>query len=230
MGAAIVVQCGTCGACLERKPYQVRARKRHFCDRACWARAPERKTAPRDADTYYCPKCKQDRLREQFVWNLVNGTPRRRGYCVDCAKAARRHYHTEHRDHAKSLHASWRKLAQTEGGDRALAWLFTRRLSSINGRTRKRGLPPSDLDGSYLVGLYHKQGGLCFYTGQPLIVAPRSSLTETISLDRLIPSDGYRKGNVVLCSFATNTAKGSLTEEEFYSFCETVLKVRDTRK
>lgn len=226
----MTVICGTCGKELQRQPYQIQARKRHFCDRTCWARAPERKTAPRDAEFYYCPRCDKDLPRADFIWEVAGGTPRRRGYCQQCSRESRKQYHAEHRDQAKSLHSAWRKLSQARGGDDALNWLFTRRLSAIRYRTRRvTGLPECDLDGSYLVRLYHQQKGLCYYTGQQLIIAPRQQLLETVSIDRLTPNLGYTRGNVVLCAYEVNTSKGSRTEAEFYVFCEKVLLFRQQR-
>jgi hypothetical protein len=48
-------------------------------------------------------------------------------------------------------------------------------------------------------------------------------------VDRLDPSQGYVPGNVVLCLFSANGAKGARTEEEFYQFCQRVLDRRKER-
>lgn len=52
---------------------------------------------------------------------------------------------------------------------------------------------------------------------------------STLSVDRLTPKLGYVKGNVVLCTYSSNWAKNSRTEDEFYSFCEIVLSTKDKR-
>lgn len=45
-----------------------------------------------------------------------------------------------------------------------------------------------------------------------------------MSLDRVIPSLGYVRGNVVLCTFWMNTMKGNRTKAEFLDACKTVVR------
>lgn len=50
--------------------------------------------------------------------------------------------------------------------------------------------------------------------------------SDTLSLDKLDPSKGYIKGNVVWCSYLINTMKQNMTEEQFYTFIEGILKFK----
>lgn len=91
----------------------------------------------------------------------------------------------------------------------------------------------------YLEELFNKQNGLCYYTGEKLDVAimlgkgRRKTLFSSpnhFSLDRLIPQKGYVVGNVVWCTYQTNTCKNQLSEKQFYSFCEKVLSCNNSRQ
>ena len=85
-----------------------------------------------------------------------------------------------------------------------------------------------DLDVDYLMGLYATQKGFCFYSGVEMYCGPRI-WPHTMSVDRLDPKLGYVKGNVVLCTYESNTSKGMRTEAEFYTFCARVLEKHQSR-
>jgi hypothetical protein len=81
-----------------------------------------------------------------------------------------------------------------------------------------------------LVALFKRQLGMCYYTGRTMNLAPLHADPDGVSLDRLTPSAGYMKGNVAFCAFSVNTMKGSLSEEEFYSRIELILRLRRQRR
>jgi hypothetical protein len=93
-------------------------------------------------------------------------------------------------------------------------------------RTKTLG---SDLDTDYLLEIYNNQNGLCYYSQKEMIVGAQrgSAKPDSLSLDRLTPSKGYVKGNVVWCTYLTNTMKQDMTEDEFYIFMQNILKVKD---
>lgn len=81
----------------------------------------------------------------------------------------------------------------------------------------------SNLTVKYLVDLYHLQKGLCYYSGESLIIGSKGVVTHSISLDRLDPLKGYVQGNVVWCLYLVNTMKQRMTELEFYDFLNIIL-------
>ena len=91
-------------------------------------------------------------------------------------------------------------------------------------RSKNTGVP-SDLTTAYLVALYEKQEGKCYYTGENIGwgYGKGKAMPNSASLDRLIPENGYVKSNVVWCSFRVNTMKGNLTEKKFYRYIENIL-------
>jgi len=103
--------------------------------------------------------------------------------------------------------------------------MITRNLRGFRRRARERSLP-FDLDRPYLKRLWRDQDGRCFYTGVEMAfgLGQAGRDQSTASLDRLVPDDGYTKGNVVWCAYWANTAKGARTYAEFMQFCRLVLE------
>jgi hypothetical protein len=90
----------------------------------------------------------------------------------------------------------------------------------------KASVIPSDLTVDYLVDLYNKQDGYCYYSGEKMIFGWIDGKINhnTMSLDKLDPSKGYVQGNVVWCSYLVNTMKQDLTENEFYEMLSKILE------
>lgn len=234
----MVIQCSTCGSPLDRQPWQLRRAKRHFCNRECHAKATDRATA-QDLESYRCPRCEHDLPPDAFTWETLThgkrqGKRRRRGYCQDCTKEARKDYYAENRPSSREKHDAWRRRCLAEGGDKALRWYFQRHLGAYRKRTREQGLPTCDLDADWLVCLFHEQKGRCYYSGEEMRwnnygAGKGGTQLDSMSIDRKDPEGGYVKGNVVLCTYLVNTVKTRLTEEELYAMCERILTVRAQR-
>lgn len=91
----------------------------------------------------------------------------------------------------------------------------------------RKKTPDSNLTVDYLVELWEKQKGLCYYTGLEMNWRAKRIEKLGMSLDRLDPSLGYIQDNVVFCCYLANTMKWNHSEEEFYNFMETILKHRN---
>lgn len=89
------------------------------------------------------------------------------------------------------------------------------RCSSVRTRARKLGVE-FDLTAGYLMGLYERQAGRCFYTDVALVIAVGQGQRDrnAISIDRVDNRYGYIKGNIVLVSTRTNTMKSDATLDE----------------
>lgn len=76
----------------------------------------------------------------------------------------------------------------------------------------------------------------CPVLGIPLTRTPGRATDSTPSLDRIVPADGYVKGNTVVVSLRANRAKADLTIEElralteFYSVSLKTSRVRHGRQ
>lgn len=70
------------------------------------------------------------------------------------------------------------------------------------GRSGRHEAAMVDIDRAYLVQLWEQQQGRCYYSDIPLSL--EAGIWQ-VSLERLNQSQGYMKGNVVLCCLAFNT-------------------------
>lgn len=92
------------------------------------------------------------------------------------------------------------------------------RFKQITSRIKKRSKTkniPFDLSASYLLQLYEKQNGQCFYTGETMILKSTGQAKRlSVSVDRLEPEIGYVEHNVVLCCYIINRVKCDLSLNE----------------
>jgi len=99
------------------------------------------------------------------------------------------------------------------------------RLSHLHNTARNNvralGLP-FDITPEHLCEIWSKQGGLCYYTGEPLTFSGDRSNTA-VSLDRKVPEKGYVQGNVVLACWGFNRMKTDLTMQELKTYCRSFL-------
>lgn len=65
------------------------------------------------------------------------------------------------------------------------------------------------------IAQYHKQNGLCFYTDKQMSCKLGNKLTgDSLSIDKLIPKNGYVLGNLVFATHRVNTSKSNFSLEE----------------
>lgn len=98
-----------------------------------------------------------------------------------------------------------------------IEFYLKRRSGMIKSNAKKKGII-YDLDAEYLIDLWRKQNGLCYYTDMSMTGSMWQEgfqAWDAPSLDRKNPGKGYVKGNVVWCMFAVNSFKQSLNEDRF---------------
>lgn len=69
--------------------------------------------------------------------------------------------------------------------------------------------------------IYEKQGGLCYYTGDKLVL-PTPKKRSPLSVDRIDSSKGYTYDNVVLCIWEVNRAKHVMNIDDFIDMCHKI--------
>jgi hypothetical protein len=79
-----------------------------------------------------------------------------------------------------------------------------------------------DITPEYILHLYEKQNGKCYWFGVEMIRSSKRKDPQQPSLDRLNPDVGYVKGNVVLACFAANIGRNRTSPERFKEFSETL--------
>lgn len=80
-----------------------------------------------------------------------------------------------------------------------------------------------DLSMDFLVSLWEKQKGKCFYTGDDLTLDRVRKVGSSASLDRMDSSKGYVMGNVVWTSRLVNVSKGQRNVKDFVVFCRKIV-------
>ena len=97
------------------------------------------------------------------------------------------------------------------------------RLHRIYGRVCDRARKDNtetDITREYLLELYNKQEGKCFYTGKDMIYDTEETYSrDLVSIDRVNPNKSYTKDNVVLCCWGVNNSKRDYTLEEYVELC-----------
>lgn len=82
-----------------------------------------------------------------------------------------------------------------------------------------------NLTDEFLLDLYNKQNGRCYYTNIPMSNNMKQQGFQPYdapSLDRINPDLGYIQDNVVWCIFGVNSFKQSLTLKEFEMFVKQI--------
>lgn len=97
-------------------------------------------------------------------------------------------------------------------------------IGSATNTARHRSIEPSNLTTKYMVDLWNKQNGKCYYSGMEMLVhkygTGRSYYSP--SIDRIDCKRGYIQGNVVWCCWICNLGKSTLSYDEYIKICENV--------
>lgn len=135
-----------------------------------------------------------------------------RGDCVECLKTRNRAYIQRnlkrHCENTKRWNKAWRRREP-----------FDYLAIAVRSRSKKAGVL-SDIDGDYLKQIWHEQGGKCYWLGIPIDLAKGQKHPAKATLDKLVPSKGYVKGNVVWASNFANRGRVDLPVDEFRTFLD----------
>lgn len=110
---------------------------------------------------------------------------------------------------------------------RVTAWA-SNLVSHCRYRSRLRDWPAVDFDGAFVLDLFERQRGLCFWLGIPMVPSVETRDPRRPSLDRLDPALGYVRGNVVLATSFANLGRSTLDSARFAAFVgEMKAQIRD---
>lgn len=89
--------------------------------------------------------------------------------------------------------------------------IFSKKLDECKRRSLIRGIV-SDITLEYLINIFDKQKGKCYYSGVDMILksvsyTKRAADHNVMSIDRIDPNRGYTKDNIVLCCNCVNMLK-----------------------
>lgn len=112
----------------------------------------------------------------------------------------------------------------------AVTKFFASKIVRLRTSARSRNIYFSkELTIDYLVELWEKQHGKCFYSGIPLSFDANDTVC-LVSVDRIDNSKGYEPGNIVLCCYALNVFKFSYPKEELERLITLIRKYGGTDK
>jgi 5-methylcytosine-specific restriction endonuclease McrA len=105
-----------------------------------------------------------------------------------------------------------RRYAEAKEKDPVGSWV-ARNIRSIQTRCKQKGTFFA-LKPGFLLSQVARQGGLCWYCSEPMDFAGTIFTDRTASVDRVVPSGGYKPGNVVLSCARCNRQKADSSIED----------------
>lgn len=100
--------------------------------------------------------------------------------------------------------------------EQALRTIFRQRLHDAKKRAKVKNLP-CNLTVDYLIELYYQQQGRCYLSNKKLKLERWKD--DTLSIDRIDPTQGYIFGNVGLACWCANKLKNNMQLDDFYRWC-----------
>lgn len=120
--------------------------------------------------------------------------------------------------HGRSLCLKCRHLENNAYVNKSIDTYLNRALVVARHRAKLQTIPCT-ITTEEMIMQYESQGGKCFYSGVEMVWGYGKGRSHySLSVDKIIPLNGYVMGNVVLCSLACNKAKSDLTINEIELF------------
>ncbi|MDO8610966.1 MAG: hypothetical protein Q7R95_10580 [bacterium] len=111
-------------------------------------------------------------------------------------------------------------------GNSILIKLIGCRHSKIQYKCTKENLS-FDLTREFLLEIYNKQNGKCFYSGIEMELDHKKLKMNDnpylLSIDRIDSDKGYTQDNIVLCCLFCNTMKSTFSVKEFFRLCKIII-------
>lgn len=156
---------------------------------SAWTHTP---TQIIDDNEIKCSKCNKVLPLNQFLTGRKGQKNEYRfSYCLSCRRT----------QSYKNLNSSIEKF-------------LAQRVNRLRRKSTKENIP-FNLTSLALSEVYRAQNGKCFYTNESLAWKVGSGLLENcLSVDKIIPENGYVYDNIVLCTQRANSIKFNLSLDE----------------
>ena len=168
-----------------------------------------------------CRQCKEEKELSEFGsyrYKRKDGTISVNSWCKACSAKARREHRATNREHYKQLNLkSHIKVGKTKAKQTRLVNREKYIWMSARARAKEKSIP-FNIEISDIV-----IPQVCPLLETPIVrdVIDRTNM-HVPSLDKIIPSLGYVKGNVRVISFKANMVKNDLTEEQLMTFAKNI--------
>lgn len=143
-------------------------------------------------------------------------------YCKECCSLRAKEFRRKYKEITGNCDYRGSGLrTQYSIEDRPLMSAIRRRLTQTKSNAKRTGVV-IDLTEHYLYEIFKKQQAKCALSGVPMLIDGNTNLR--LSLDKIIPENGYVVGNVQWTIFAANRAKGDMTNKDFIRLCGLVIE------
>ena len=169
-----------------------------------------------------CLQCSRDSARTQ------------RAKDVEADREKSRQWYEANKDRAKQWKRDWIKANPERYVESRKKWRSSpssrarEMIASSKWAAKKKGIP-YDIDRAWL--MLKLEAGVCELTGIPFQLEPLDGGRQnpyTASLDRIVPSKGYVKGNVRVILWALNAAFNSYGEDVYAKIAKVYLAKHGT--
>lgn len=148
--------------------------------------------------------------------------------CGDEKRITEFYYHRQRKHYVETCKECSSKKCQTyqanKRSEKDIKFILTQRAGAIRRDKKKLGIPVAKDLSKILKKLWEEQGGLCFYSGEPMTPNGYHHDDFACTVDRKIPELGYVEGNVVLCCAIVNRIKTNLELKELFVWVEKIKK------
>ena len=182
-----------------------------------------------------CATCRKTRGTK---YQRTNGETVSEKFCPVCQQVKPASSFCKWKQSRSGLYSNCKECSARRAREsgKTLAGFFRKKLGGIRGRCKSRGLD-YNLDLLFVLEMYDRQGGKCFYSGIQFVfdfakkehrymtARDWSSGKYSPSIDRIDDSRGYTRDNVVLACYVINIMRNTQTQDEFINHCQLISSV-----
>lgn len=163
----------------------------------------------------FCIKCDKEKELSEFVTDK-NAKDGYRNTCKMCRRKQQKQWRrNDTNGFIQKSNERIRRYRKTERGA-----MYQRR-TACKSRAKKYNIP-FDLDVDFLLEMYEDQDRKCNLSGEEMTLG--KDYWSAVSVDKIDPYLGYIKSNVQLLTQRVNLMKSNLSNEEFITLIQKILK------
>ena len=208
-------KCQDCESIVKVKEKPRKNRFSGLCKICSSKKSAIKKIAVDENNMKICKKCNISKpATEQYF--LKN----KKGFCYSYCRDCKNNYLKQRYTPSEKCNLSEEELKirkiQRYQKDKVEKW--AKLLVNSSRHNAKRYGYDFDIDEDYILELFAKQNGKCYWYGVDLVPSAITRSPDKPSIDRIDCQEGYMKGNVVLSCMAANIGRNSCNAEIFELF------------
>jgi hypothetical protein len=173
----------------------------------------------------HCNRCAQTKTAGEFN-RRSKAKDGLASECRSCSKVRSKNWYEENAESVCARTGDYQRARRAKATKQVQHWQRTEGwashlVSKAKQRCKKTGAP-FDIDIAWVLSLFERQGGCCFWFHVPFKCEDVKRNPYQPSLDRIDCSGGYTKDNVVLSCAAANIGRSDGDANRFRSFADEV--------